>query len=290
VKASRLAAPALVLGLAAATRWGWTDAPAPSPTPSAPPAHGHRPPPAPPPSPSAPAPPPLPFAAGERLTFRMTYAHLLAGHAGIAVDTAVQDGRPVYRLSLDVKSEGVFAWLFRYRVDDHTVATWDPVTGCSLGIEKHLREGRAARDQVVRIDPVTGMATVEDAKIAQKTFPVGPCALDVFSAFFVARQRGLGPGEALSVRVFDNGRSYDLPFRTLGYEVLDLPPPLGHHVRTQVAEPVVPPGSGLFTQEGRLLVWVTADARRIPVRVRSKVPVGSVSGDLESYTPPPASR
>ncbi len=33
-------------------------------------------------------------------------------------------------------------------------------------------------------------------------------------------------------------------------------------------------------------VWVTADARRIPVRVRSKVPVGSVSGDLESYTPP----
>ena len=33
-------------------------------------------------------------------------------------------------------------------------------------------------------------------------------------------------------------------------------------------------------------MWVTADARRIPVRVRSKVPVGSVSGDLESYTPP----
>jgi len=44
----------------------------------------------------------------------------------------------------------------------------------------------------------------------------------------------------------------------------------------------------LFTQEGRLLVWVTADARRIPVRVRSKVPVGSVSGDLESYRSPPS--
>ena len=56
--------------------------------------------------------------------------------------------------------------------------------------------------------------------------------------------------------------------------------------RTANDKPVVPPGSGLFTQEGQLLVWVTADARRIPVRVRSKVPVGSVSGDLESYTPP----
>jgi hypothetical protein len=238
--------------------------------------------PAPPPSP----PPPLPFAAGERLAFKMTYARLLAGRAEIAVQPGVYEGRPVFRLSLDVRSEGFFAWLFRYKVDDHTVATWDPATGCSYGIEKHLREGRAVRDQVVRFDPVAGTATVEDRKIAQKVFQVGPCALDVFSAFFVARLRGLSHDGQLTVRVFDNGKLYDLPFRPIGYERLDLPPPLGRQVMTQVAEPVVPPGSGLFTQEGRLLVWVTADARRIPVRVRSKVPVGSVSGDLESYTPP----
>ena len=238
------------------------------------------------PPPRPPSPSPLPFAAGERLVFRMTYAHLLAGRAEIAVQPGTHEGRPVYRLSLDVRSEGLFAWLFRYRVDDHTVALWDPATGCSYGIEKHLREGRAVRDQVVRIDPVTGTATVEDRKIAQKVFQLGPCALDVFSAFFVARLRGLGPERPLTVRVFDNGKLYDLPFRPVGYERLDLPPPLGRQVLTQVAEPVVPKGSGLFTQEGRLLVWVTADARRIPVRVRSKVPIGSVSGDLESYTPP----
>ncbi|PYQ55845.1 MAG: hypothetical protein DMF78_00750 [Acidobacteria bacterium] len=234
----------------------------------------------------APSPPPLPFGAGERLRLRMTYAHLLSGRAEIAVLPAEHEGRRVLRLSLDVRSEGIFAWLFRYRVDDHTVATWDPATGCSYGIEKHLREGRAVRDQVVRIDPVAGMAYVEDAKIPQHVFAVGPCALDVFSAFFVARQRGLAQDGSLSVRVFDNGKLYDLPFKHVGYERLDLPPPLGRAVLTQVAEPVVPPGSGLFTQEGRLLVWVTADARRIPVRVRSKVPVGSVGGDLESYTPP----
>jgi hypothetical protein len=216
----------------------------------------------------------------------MTYARLLAGRAVIGVESAVHEGRPVFRLRLDVKSEGLFAWLFRYRVDDHTVAIWDPVTGCSYGIEKHLQEGRAVRDQVVRIDPGDGTATVQDRKIAQKAFRVGACALDVFSAFFVARQKGLGQDGRLTVRVFDNGKVYDLPFRPIGYETLDLPAPLGRRVRTQVVEPVVPPGSGLFTQEGRLLVWVTADARRIPVRVRSKVPVGSVSGDLESYTPP----
>jgi hypothetical protein len=239
-----------------------------------------------PPAPPYSPPPPVVFAAGEKLAFRMTYAHLLAGRAFIAVEAAVHEGKPVYHLRLDVRSEGLFAWLFRYRVDDHTVATWDPATGCSYGIEKHLREGRLVRDQVVRIDPVTGTADVDDRRIAQKVFQLGPCALDVFSAFFLARQRGLGANGQLTVRVFDNGKLYDLPFRPIGYEELDLPEPLGQKVRTQIVEPVVPPGSGLFTQEGRLLVWVTADARRIPVRVRSKVPVGSVSGDLESYTPP----
>jgi hypothetical protein len=280
VRRAPLVAQAAVVLLTARAAFLHADAPAPSPVPKS------RPSPAATYSPPPPVAPPLGFGAGERLAFRMTYARLTAGRADIAVDSAVHEGRPVLRLRLDVASEGVFAWLFRYRVDDHTVATWDPATGCSLGIEKHLREGKAARDQVVHIDPVTGTATVEDGKIAQKVFQLGPCALDVFSAFFVARQRGLDQGGQLTVRVFDNGKLYELPFRPLRYETLDLPEPLGKRVRTQVVEPVVPPGSGLFTQEGRLLVWVTADARRIPVRVRSKVPVGSVSGDLESYTPP----
>src|SRR6266508_1983735 len=45
------------------------------------------------------------------------------------------------------------------------------------------------------------------------------------------------------------------------------------------------PISGLFVKQGRLKIWLTDDARRIPVRMRSKVAIGSVSADLEAYTP-----
>lgn len=252
-----------------------SQSPSPSPRTLAPPAMG-----------PVPDKPPAPPGAGERLTMKVTYARLLAGRARVSVDAQPHLGQPVLRLTLAVHSEGFFAWLFRYKVDDYTVALWDPASGCSHGIEKHLREGRAVRDQRVTIDPVTGAAQVEDRKVAQKAFQLGPCPLDVFSAFFVARQRGLGKDGRLTVRVFDNGKLYDLPFQHLGYEVLDLPPPLGRRVLTQVAEPMIPPGSGLFAQEGRLVIWATADARRIPVRLRSKVAIGSVSADLESYTPP----
>ena len=226
---------------------------------------------------------PLPFGPGERLTMRITYAKMLGGRAQLSVEPG--EGRPTYRFVATAKSQGFFAWLFRFRVSDHTVAEWDPRTTCSLGIEKHLREGRATRDQKVVMDPVAGRAEVLDRKIAETTFELEPCVLDVLSAFFVTRVRGVPEREPLRLPVFDNGKSYVLEVRFVGRERLDLPKPLGRKVPTVIVEPVLAEGTGLFVKEGRLKIWLTDDERRIPVRLRSKVAVGSVSADLESYTP-----
>jgi hypothetical protein len=228
-------------------------------------------------------PPTLPFGPGERVTLRITYAKLLGGRAHLAVEGV--EGRTHLRFVATARSQGFFAWLFRFRVDDHTVAEWDPESGGSLGIEKHLREGRAARDQKVVIDPATGQAEVEDEKIAQKAFTLTPGVLDVLSALFVTRVRGVPEKEPLRLPVFDNGKSYLLEVRFLGRERLDLPPPLGRKVPTVIVEPVLAEGTGLFVKEGRLKIWLTEDHRRLPVRMRSKVAIGSVSADLESYTP-----
>jgi hypothetical protein len=42
-------------------------------------------------------------------------------------------------------------------------------------------------------------------------------------------------------------------------------------------------GPAIFQQKGRVTVWVTDDQYRIPVLVKSKVVIGSVSGVLTSY-------
>jgi hypothetical protein len=226
---------------------------------------------------------PLPFAPGERLTMRISYAGMLGGRAHLAVEPS--EGKASWRFVATAKSEGFFAWLFRFRVDDRTVAEWDPQSACSLGIEKRLREGKAVRDQRVILDPATGRAEIEDVKVAQKAFDLQPCVLDVLSAFFVARMRGVPEKEPLRLPVFDNGKSYGLEVRFLGRERLDLPPPLGKKVPTVVVEPVLAEGTGLFVKEGRLKLWLTDDERRIPVRLRSKVAIGAVAADLESYIP-----
>lgn len=226
----------------------------------------------------------LPFAPGERIAMRITYAHFLGGRAVISVQPATHDGQPALEFVAEAKSEGFFAWLFHFRVSDRTVARWEPATRCSLRIEKHLREGKAERDQVVEFDP-QGSARVEDRKVKQKEFTLAPCTLDVLSAFYVTRVQGVPETGQLELPVFDNGKHYKLGVRFVGRETLDLPAPLGPGVATVIVEPQLLDGTGLFVKEGRLKIWLTDDARRIPVRMRSKVAVGSVSADLESYDP-----
>ncbi len=228
----------------------------------------------------------LPFAAGESLTLRLSYAHLLAGRAWLRVQGA-PDAEGALDFVAEARSQGFFAWLFRFRVDDRTVARWDPRTGCSLRIEKRLREGRARRDQVVTFDAAAGVAQVTDPKIKETRFDVGPCALDILSAFFVTRLRGVTAERALELPVFDNGKRYVLAVRLVGRETLDLPRPLGPGARTLIVEPQLAAGTGLFVKEkgARLKIWLSDDARRLPVRLRSKVAIGSVSADLESYEP-----
>jgi hypothetical protein len=225
----------------------------------------------------------LPFRAGERVGLKITYLHILAGRAVVSVLPGESGREALLRFVVEARSQGFFAWLFRYRVDDRTVALWDPDTGCSLGIEKHLREGKVVRDQIVRIEPATGDVHVQDPRIQKERYELEPCVLDALSAFFVTRLTGVSEGHPVELPVFDNGKHFRLGVRFLGRERLDLPPPFGGKTPTVIVEPQLLEGTGLFVREGRLRIWLTDDARRVPVRMRSKVPIGSVSADLEEY-------
>jgi hypothetical protein len=229
----------------------------------------------------------LPFAPGERAAMRISYAHIRAGTAVVRVEADPAGPPGALRFVAEARSHGFFAWLFRFRVDDRTLAVWDAGCGCSLSIEKRLREGRAVRDQLVRFDPAAGVAEVRDPRIRHTRFEVGPCALDILSALFVTRLRGVPEAGRLELAVFDNGKRYTLGVRVLGRERLDLPAPFGRRTPTVVVEPQLEEGSGLFVKEkgARLRIWLTDDARRVPVRMKSKVAIGSVAADLTSYQP-----
>jgi hypothetical protein len=50
-----------------------------------------------------------------------------------------------------------------------------------------------------------------------------------------------------------------------------------------IVEPMVVEG-GLFKNEGRIVVYMTDDDRKIPVKVSTKVLIGSIDGELIKYS------
>ena len=51
-----------------------------------------------------------------------------------------------------------------------------------------------------------------------------------------------------------------------------------------VIEPMLKAG-GIFKNKGRLVIWITDDDRRIPVLMRSKLLIGSISVVLQEAKP-----
>ena len=50
-----------------------------------------------------------------------------------------------------------------------------------------------------------------------------------------------------------------------------------------IIEPLAREG-GLFKSEGKVLLWLSDDDRKIPVKVSTKVLIGSISAELREYS------
>jgi hypothetical protein len=106
-----------------------------------------------------------------------------------------------------------------------------------------------------------------------------PGTQDVLSAFYYVRTQPLAPGDSLEVPNHSDGKNYPLMVRVLRRETITVP---AGTFTCLVVEPLLKT-AGLFKQEGRLTIWLTDDARKMPVLMKGKVTVGSIVAELESF-------
>jgi hypothetical protein len=215
----------------------------------------------------------VPFGAGEKLVFSVQYGLVTAGEATLEVrNLAAIDGRPCYRIVSDARTNDFFSKFFAVR--DRYESYMDTTSLYSLRYEKHVREGKFKRDEAVDFNQTTHRAVYKD-----KTVPIPPRTQDVLSALYYVRTLPLEVGQSISVANHTDGKNYPLVIKVLGRE----------HVKVDagefdciIVEPILR-GPGVFTQQGRLTVWLTDDRRRMPVIMQSKVVIGHVAAILKSY-------
>lgn len=213
------------------------------------------------------------FHVGEKLVFSVQYGLVTAGEATLEVrNIADLGGHPCYRIVSDARTNDFFSKF--YRVRDRYESYMDTTELYSVRYEKHIREGKFKRDEAVDFDQVAHRARYQD-----KVVPIPPRSEDVLSALYYVRTLPLKVGQSIELANHTDGKNYPLLVKVHGRE----------HVKVDagefdclVVEPILR-GPGVFTQRGRLLVWLTDDSRRMPVLMKSKVVIGHVAAVLKSY-------
>jgi hypothetical protein len=216
---------------------------------------------------------PHPFAVGEQLLYEVSWLGIVAGTAKLVVEAPLPtDTPPAYRINSRARSNQFFSRIFA--VDDQVESVVEASPFRSLRFTKRLREGTRQRDEEIVFDPVRQVATTAGQEVATP-----PMVQDALSALYHLRTQPLAVGNSLKLPVHSGGRNYDLQVDVLARERIRTP--FGERLAFKV-EPHQG-YEGVFDKRGRLFVWIGDDAGRLPLLMRTELPIGAIVARLVEY-------
>lgn len=213
------------------------------------------------------------FPIPERLEFEVSYTGIPAGRA-------VQEIRQVGSEIQIVSTAQSADWLkLFFPVNDRIESFLTPGTpsnyiGTPHFFRERIREGRTRRQKDVRFDRQKLEVTTKDLlKKTEKTGTISNKTYDTLSSFFYVRSIPLQVGRSCYIDVFDGKNLWNTEVQVLRRE--ELVTPLGRF-KTIVIKPIMK-YEGIFARTGDIHIWLTDDDRRIPVQMKSKVVIGSIT-------------
>jgi len=224
------------------------------------------------------------FGTSEDLRFVIRWGVITAGNSSLTVDgVQVLADRQVYHLVSEAHSTGVVDTF--YRVTDRNEAWLDTASLTSLGYSKHLHEGSFQENSDVTFDQaarhwVRVTHRVDKNSIENKEGELPPDCLDIQSSLYLTRTMSLEVGKTFSIDVQSSDKIYPVVVNVLRRQTIKVPAGTFDCflVEPQLRTP------GMFIAKGKKLqVWLTADARHMPVRMRTEVFFGHVVADLLTY-------
>ena len=216
------------------------------------------------------------FKEGEKLTFDVKYGFVTAGIATMHVQKIKRiSGRNAYMIAFDVNTVPSFDWVFKVR--DHYETYLDVEGLFPWRFEQHIREGSFSRDFSAYFDH-----RKKKAKTSKGEFDIPLYVNDILSAFYIARTfdySGMKENDLIPMKNFYKDKVYDLNIKYLGKDRITVDAGTFDCI---VVEPLVQEG-GLFKSEGSIIIWLTDDNLKVPVKVKTKVVVGSIDAELTKY-------
>jgi hypothetical protein len=224
----------------------------------------------------------LPFQPGEKLTFQLRWTVIPAGESTLEVlPMKAIDGINAYHFVLTAESNA-FVDVF-YKVRDRIDAFVNADVSHSILYKKNQHEGNTRRNIVVNFDWLHKKAQYTNFNEKKPPIDILPGAFDPLSAFYFVRLADFKEKSTIERPITDGKECIIGRLAVIKRETVHLK--IGTY-DTFLVEPELKHIGGVFekSKNAKLQLWITADKRKIPVKIKSEVVVGSFVGELVSAT------
>jgi|SRR5580692_461860 hypothetical protein len=220
-----------------------------------------------------------PAQVKEKLTYSVEWRLARAGTVTIE--------RQPQQTSMRMESAGLLSTLFKVQ-DVYTVNYEDAMCATSSVMETMERdrhhEARVTYDRASNHAAFVERDLIKNMVVKETGTDIPNCVADALGALAKLRAMNLGVGQSAQVAVSDGRRSGMV--KVMAQEREGIRTATGMHQTIRYSADLM--NGVVYTRKGELLLWMTDDARRLPVRLRLRTtfPISTVTLELEKEEHP----
>lgn len=220
---------------------------------------------------------------------RFTSTRMTSATSAAAVD---KRNAPPLRITMEAVTKGILRKLFGLNFRQRVESTVEPSSFSVLQTNKLDVQGKRERISEAVFDRSAGKVvwTERDPNEPNRpprvvTNPLSGDVQDIATAFYYLRTQPLALGQSFEMLVSDSGQVYRTPVRVT--ERKKMKTVLGQ-VWTLRVEPEIFGEGHLLRGKGKMSIWFTDDARRVPVKAQISNDLGRLDIKLKSAQQPVA--
>jgi hypothetical protein len=228
-----------------------------------------------------------PFLVGETLTYEAKISRIIKGIAVADLSFTLTDLPESHDLLInsEARSKGTLVKLFRYSFLQQFRSRIDGDSLQILGTAKHDVQRERVRDSAAIFDYDEKRVTYVETDPNDVNRPprkiasaIGEDTNDLVSGVYKIRTMPLTVGKSFEIAVSDSGLVYKVPVKVTARELQKTI--FGKVWCFRVEPDIFGPGR-LIEREGRMSIWLTDDARRLPIRSQINTEYGRVEVKLK---------
>lgn len=227
-------------------------------------------------------PPIASFPSRETLSYSVEWRLIYAGDAKLTLEPKASTGQQEWQSKLHIESGGIVSKL--YKLDDnYEIQMVDQF--CTQSTDLNALERTKHRETKVVYDRAKGKANYVERDLLKNSITktaevdIPACVSDIIGGLYKLRTLKLEPGQSAQLALSDGKKSVSARVEAQQREQIKTKAGTFNTIR---CEAYVFNGV-LYARKAQLQIWLTDDARRMPVQIRARMsfPIGSITLELD---------